>query len=48
MANAASNLKMKARMKERIRVLSDEMYTDEEYNRAMQPEIDALWRRSTR
>lgn len=43
MANAAPILAKKEEMEERIRVLSDEIDANDEENRAMQAEIDALY-----
>lgn len=41
--NSAPGLATKEEMEERIRVLSDEMDANDEENRAMQAEIDALY-----
>lgn len=43
MATAAPDLATKEELEERIRLLSDEMDANEEENRAMQAEIDALY-----
>jgi len=41
--NSAPDLATKEEMQERIRLLSDEMDANDEENRAMQAEIDALY-----
>jgi len=43
MANAAPDLATKEQMEERISLLSDEMDANDEENRMMQAEIDALY-----